>query len=48
MMFVSVKTECKHKTIIEGTKFLPKCASISLCAYNFLESCEERRGTWKL
>lgn len=47
-MFVSVNTECKHKTIIEGTEFLPKCASISLFACNFLESCEEIRGTQKL
>lgn len=45
MMFVLVNTECKHKTVIEGTEFLPKCASISLCAYNFLESCKETIGT---
>lgn len=30
IMFVSVNTECKHKTIIEGTEFLPKCAGMCM------------------
>lgn len=42
MMFASVNTECKNKTIIEGTNFYQ---NVQVRSCNFLESCKEIIGT---